>query len=176
MRPLALGLLAALAGCAPRAVLPLAAAGTPLVATPLPEIPLEVAAAAIAVPDPLPVDGARVAWSGVDPALALAVASATAPWAEAHRGSPKVASGGGWRLAVELTRAVVQRRRGPRTLVSLEARATLRGRGDGVFRAQTNALCRAAAPVEADAAAPVMQACMQSLGRQLAAWLAAVEP
>jgi hypothetical protein len=168
---LALSLLAA-SGCgATRRVALLTTAGIPVTSTPSGAIPLEVVTRGTAVPDPLPVHGSSVAYSDLEAALGLAVSSAGVPWAQAHRDRRP----DGWQLFVEITRAEADERDG-RLIMSLDVRATLRGRGGNVYLAQTSARCRQSGLVEAADGGPVVYACMTRLGRDLTSWLSAVQP
>jgi hypothetical protein len=54
------------------------------------------------------------------------------------------------------------------------ARATLKTRAN-VYLAQTQVHCRQAALVDPTEAAPVFYACLNDLGRELAAWLGGVQ-
>jgi hypothetical protein len=106
-------------GCAEtRSVALLSTAGVPVTATPSGDIPLEVVTRGTAVADPLPVRGTSIAYSDVEAALGLAVSTAGAYWAAAHRTS----RADGFQLLVELTRAEAEQR-GDRLVVSLDARA-----------------------------------------------------
>jgi hypothetical protein len=170
----------ALAGCAPPTLVPVVRTlGMPATPTPTGAVPLEVVTRATGVPDPLPVAGARAAFSELDAALGHAVSSAAVPWAEGHRGaadSAEAAAGdGGWRLLVELVHAEAEERDG-RLKVQLAVRATLRRRVGNVYVAQTQALCREAALARAEEGVPVVDACVVHLGRDLAGWLGGVVP
>jgi len=127
-----------------------------------------VATRATAVPDPLPVAGARVAYAEVETALGHAVASAAVPWAT---GRPIDAEP--LRLLVELTDARAEQR-GDRLAVAFAARGTLRRRRDLGYLAQAVVHCRQAALVPPDRGAEVIDACLVQLGRDLAGWLGAV--
>ena len=61
-------------------------------------------------------------------------------------------------------------------IVTLATRATLRTREGRAYLAQTQASCREAGMVPAERGAPVIFACMERVGRDLAGWLARVEP
>src|ERR1700722_16805995 len=110
----------------------LSAAGIPVTSTPTGAIPLEVVTRGTAVPDPLPVRGTSVVYGDLEAALGLAVSSAGVPWAQAHVATRP----DGWQLFVELTRAEAEER-DDRLIVTLDVRATLRGRGGNVYIAQT---------------------------------------
>lgn len=149
----------------------LSAAGIPVTSSPAGAIPLEVVTRGTAVPDPLPVRGTSVVYGDLEAALGLAVSSAGVPWAQAHR--EKRADG--WQLFVELTRAEAEEQH-ERLIVTLDVRATLRGRAGNVYLAQTSAHCRQAGLVEAASGGPVVYACMTRIGRDLTSWLSAVQP
>jgi len=148
----------------------LGAAGVPT--TPAITVPLEVVTQSTAVPDPLPVSGSDVAYGDVEGALGHAVASATVPWAQEHRGD---ATGrDGWQLFVEVTSANAQSD-GERVIFTMTVRATLRARAGNVYLAQSQASCRQGAVIPADRGAPVMYRCMMQVGHQLAGWLEGVD-
>jgi hypothetical protein len=168
---LGLAMTAALVACGTERVALLSAAGVPVTATPVGSVPLEVVTRGTAVPDPMPVRGSSVAYGDVEAALGLAISSAGVPWAEAHRAKRPE----GWQLFVELTRAEADESQG-RLIVTLDVRATLRARAGNAFIAQTQAHCRQAGLVEPSEGGPVVFACMSRVGRDLTAWLAAVEP
>jgi hypothetical protein len=166
-----LALSASVSGCGTQRVALLSTAGIPVTATPVGGVPLEVVTSGPAVPDPLHVRGASVAYGDVEAALGLAISSAGVPWAEAHRAKRP----DGWQLFVELTRAEAEESHG-RLIVTLDVRATLRGRAGNAYLAQTQAHCRQAGLVEAADGGPVVYACMSRVGRDLTAWLGAVQP
>ena len=157
-------------------ILPLVhTAGAPVVATPLPSIPLEIVSRSTAVPDPLPVRGSNVAYAELEAALGTAVATATAPWSEAHRDHPGGRQEGGWSLLVELTGADAQLDGAGRLVVGLDARATLRTRRGNDYLAQTQLACREGGLIfTGDRGAPVVYRCVARIGRELAGWLDAV--
>jgi hypothetical protein len=168
---IALAMAASLVACGTQRVALLSTAGIPVTATPAGGVPLEVVTRGAAVPDPMPVRGSSVSYGDVEAALGLAVSSAGVPWAEAHRAKRPE----GWQLVVDLTRAEAEERHG-RLIVTLDVRATLRARAGNVYIAQTQAHCRQAGVVEAADGGQVVYACMSRVGRDLTAWLAAVEP
>jgi hypothetical protein len=149
----------------------LSAAGIPVTSTPIGAVPLEVVTRATAIPDPLPVRGSSVAYSDIEAALGLAVSSAGVPWAEAHRDKRP----DGWQLFVEITRAEAEEDAG-RLRVTIDVRATLRGRAGNVYLAQTSANCRQTGLTDAESGGAVVYACMTRLGRDLTSWLSAVQP
>jgi hypothetical protein len=173
------GAIASLGLCAcsePPSILPLVhASGAPLVATPSPSIPLEIVSRSTAVPDPLPVRGSNVAFAELEAALGAAVATATAPWSEAHREHAATREVGGWAVLVELTGADAQLDGGGRLVVGLDARATLRTRRGNDYLGQTQLACREGGLVfTANRGAPVVYRCVARIGRELAGWLDAV--
>ena len=149
--------------------------GAPVVATPSPSIPLEIVSRSTAVPDPLPVRGSNLAYAELEAALGAAVATATAPWSEAHRDHAGAREGGGWAVLVELTGADAQLDAAGRLVVGLDARATLRTRRGNDYLAQTQLACREGGLIfTADRGAPVVYRCVARIGRELAGWLDAV--
>jgi hypothetical protein len=124
-----------------------------------------------AVPDPLPVRGSGVVYGDVEAALGLAVSSATVSWAKEHQHDRP----DGWQLFVEMTRAEAEAS-GDRLIVTLDVRATLRGRSGMRYLAQTQAHCRQGGLVEPEKGGAVVYACMERIGRDLTSWLAAVQP
>ncbi len=159
-------------GCAPppRTIALLSTAGVPWTVTPRPEIPLEIVTRSTAIPDPLPVKGSHVSYSDVEDALGHAVASATVPWAEAHRSQRP----DGWQLFVELVQADAEYT-DHRLQVVLSARATLRTRVGRTYLAQTHAHCHQAGVVPPEDGAPVLYTCMARLSRDLAGWLGGLD-
>jgi hypothetical protein len=149
----------------------LSTAGVPLTSTPTGAIPLEVVTRGTAVPDPLPVRGSGVVYGDVEATLGMAVSSAGVPWAESHQKQRP----DGWQLFVELIHADAERD-GQRLIVTLDVRATLRGRAGMLYLAQTQASCRQSGLVAPEEGGPVVYACMQRIGRDLTSWLAAVQP
>jgi hypothetical protein len=134
-------------------------------------IPLEVVTRGTGVPDPILVKGSSVVYGDTEAALGLAVSSACVPWAEQHRAQRP----DGWQLFVELIQADAEAK-DDRLIVSLGVRATLRTRAGNRYLAQTQASCRQAGLVSPESGGPVVYACMSRVGRDLAGWLAGVEP
>jgi hypothetical protein len=122
------------------------------------------------VPDPLPVRGSDIVYGDVEAALGIAVSTATAPWADAHR-EHDVATHGGWTVLVEVIGADAELEPGGRVVVGIEARATLRTRNGNVYLGQTQLGCREGGLVSADRGAPIVYRCMMRVGRDLAGWL-----
>src|SRR6185312_9741746 len=144
-------LTASLSGCAAtHHVGLLSTAGIPLTSTPTGAIPLEVVTRGTAVPDPLPVRGSGVVYGDVEATLGMAVSSAGVPWAEAHQKMRP----DGWQLFVELIRADAERD-GQRLIITLDVRATLRGRAGMQYLAQTQASCRQSGLVDPEKGGPV---------------------
>jgi len=148
----------------------LASAGVPL--TQPTTVPLRVVTRSTAVDDPLPMRGSSVAYGDIEAALGHAIASATVPWADAHRSHPS--SKDGWQLNVEIINddAAYDDRR---VIFSVAVRATLRMRAGNVYLAQTQASCRQGGIAEPDRGAPIMYRCMMEIGRDLAGWLDGVD-
>jgi hypothetical protein len=65
---------------------------------------------------------------------------------------------------------------GDRLMVTLDVRATLRGRSGMRYIGQTQAHCRQAGLVQPEKGGAVVYACMERIGRDLTSWLAAVQP
>jgi hypothetical protein len=173
MRVLVLGgLLVVAAGCGgSREVVPLlSAAGIPLAQAIT--VPLEVVTRSTAVQDPLPVRGSDVSYADVEAALGHAVASATVPWAEAHR--DRRAGAEGWQLFVEIINADAEYDDG-RVIFSVSVRATLRARAGNVYLAQTQANCRQGGIAAPEKGAPVMYRCLMEVGHHLEGWLGGVD-
>ena len=149
----------------------LSAAGIPVTLTPNNAVPLEVVTRGTGVPDPLPVKGSRFVYADLEAGMSHAVATACVPWADAHRDR----NPDGYQLFVELIKAEASHS-DDRSVVTLGVRATLRTRARTKYLAQTQAYCRDAALVPAGDAAPVIYSCMTRIGRDLAAWLGAIQP
>jgi hypothetical protein len=137
--------------------------GAPIGTSAAPSDPsFEVVARTAGVKDPLPVKGADVTYSNLEPALANAVIRNVRP---RH----------GATLTVELISADAHYTNS-RLAVSIVARATLRAREGNAFIAQTQVICRDSAVVDAERGAPVVWSCMTRLGRDLGGWLDGVQP
>jgi hypothetical protein len=147
----------------------LSAAGIPL--TEPTTVPLRVVTRSTAVHDPLRMRGSDLLYGDVEAALGHAIASATVPWANAHRGDATATDG--WQLFVEVTNDDAWYEDG-RVLFSVGVRATLRGRAGNVYLAQTQASCRQGGIVPPNKGAPIMYRCMMEIGRDLAGWLEGV--
>jgi hypothetical protein len=164
----------AAAGCgglAPPRIIPLLrTAGAPLTPTPPNGTPLEVVSRGTAVPDPLPVRGSDIVYGDLESALGIAVSSAAAPWADAHRTHP-VARLGGWTVLVEVIGADAELENGGRVVVGLDVRVTLRTRNGNAYLGQTQLGCHEGGLRSADEGAPVIYRCMTRIGRDLAGWL-----
>lgn len=165
--------LVATAGCGgvPQIVPLLRTSGPPIVSPLADTTPLEVVSRSDGVPDPLPVRGSEIVYGDLESALGIAVSTATAPWAAAHRDHP-VAKNGGWSVLVEITAADALLEPGGRLVVNLGVRATLRTRSGNAYLGQTQSGCREGGLVSPDQGAPVVYRCMTRLGRELAGWLA----
>ena len=121
--------------------------------------------------DPLRMRGGGVLYGDVEAALGHAIASATVPWADAHREAAN--STDGWQLFVEITNDDAWYEDG-RVVFSVGVRATLRGRAGNVYLAQTQASCRQGGIVPPNQGAPIMYRCMMEIGRDLSGWLEGV--
>lgn len=158
-------------GIAPPRIVPLLrTSGAPLTQTPPNGTPLEVVSRGTAVPDPLPVRGSDIVYGDLESALGIAVSSATAPWADAHRVHP-VARQGGWTVLVEVIGADAELENGGRVVVGLDVRVTLRTRNGNTYLGQTQLGCHEGGLRSADEGAPVIYRCMTRIGRDLAGWL-----
>jgi hypothetical protein len=167
MRAAFLALACLAGGCASSLVPLLDNGGVPVTLTPPRDVPLEVITHKnSSVADPLPVRGARIAFGDVEVSLGHAIASATVPWAEAHRAQRP----DGWQLQVDLVQADASTR-GDAITVVLGVRATLRTRVGNRYIAQTQAHCKRTASVDPKGAAPVVFDCMARVGRELGGWL-----
>jgi hypothetical protein len=136
---------------------------------------LEVVTIGTAVRDPLPVRGSDVVYADLESALGAALASATSPWAVAHRGDA-TATRGGWTVLVEIAKADAELESGGRVVVGMDARATLRARRGNVYLGQTQIGCREGGLVEASGGSPVIRRCIVDMARELAGWLAGGVP
>lgn len=161
-----------LLGCAPPPTLSLLhSAGAPLTATPAEGIPLEVVTRSTGIKDPMTVRNGHYAYGDIENAVGLALSTAAAPWAEKHvKQRPE-----GWQLQAELVQADAEYD-DDRLVVTLGVRLTLRTRNDHRFLAQSQAGCRQSALVQPKDGAAVVYSCMTRMGRDVASWLALVEP
>ncbi len=125
MRRLACATLLVCAGCAPT-LIPLGTA-VPVTSTAPRAIPLEIVTRSSA-PDPLPLEGGRARYADLEVSLGHAVSTAAVAWADAHRGERP----DGWQLLVELAQARAERSFDGFITVTLDVRATLRGKKLGV--------------------------------------------
>jgi hypothetical protein len=148
----------------------LQSAGIPYTETPSRDTPLEVVTRSTAVRDPLPVEGADMAYSDIEAALGFAVASATSSWASQHvHQHPE-----GWQLFVEFTAADAKYVDG-RLIVAIVARATLRTRVGHVYLAQTQTACSQGGVIPVERGGTVVYACMMRIGRDLTDWLGGID-
>ena len=139
----------------------------PVTRTPSSNVPLEVITRKnSSVLDPLPVRGARIEFGDLEASLGHAVASATVPWAEAHRHLRP----DGWQLEIDLIQAAADAK-GDRVTVSFGVRATLRTRVGNRYIAQTQTHCTRSGAALPGEAAPLVFDCLASVGRQLGGWL-----
>jgi len=176
LRPIVplLSLAVVLAGCGPaHTVSLLHAAGAPITMTPSEAIPLEIVTRSTGVKDPLEVKGSSVSYGDVETTIGTAVSSAAAPWAEKHREKRPE----GWQLLVEVIESTATYS-GGRLITTLGVRLTLNTRLDHRYLAQSQASCRNASLVNEPASdgAPVLYGCMARMGRDIASWLASVDP
>jgi hypothetical protein len=175
LRPCASGtlLVCLLSGCGSTSnTIPLLhAAGAPVTLTPTKAVPLEVVTRSTGVPDPMPVAGSSTSYAELETALGIAVSTAAAPWADDH----KSARPGGWQLTVDVTRAEASYSAG-RLFVTINARATLRGRQSHEYLAQSLVACEQAGLVPENEGSEVIYSCMSRVGRDIAGWLGSVEP
>ena len=163
----------ATAGCGaatPKIVPLLQTSGAPITSTPSSATPLEVVSRGTAVPDPLPVRGSDIVYGDLEGALGIAVTTAVAPWAAAHRQFP-IAKKGGWTVLVEVISADAQLESGGRVLVGMDVRATLRTRNGNIYLGQTQLGCHEGGLRSANDGAPIVYRCMTRIGRDLAGWL-----
>jgi hypothetical protein len=135
-------------------------------------VPLRVVTRSTAVQDPLPLAGYNVSYGDIEAALGHAIASATTPWADAHRAEGTTTDG--WELFVEITNADAGYE-DARVVFSLGVRATLRERAGNVYLAQTQATCRQGGLAGPDQGGPIMYKCMTEIGRDLGGWLDGVD-
>lgn len=156
---------------APKTVQLLVSAGIPYTETPPEGTPLEVVTRSTAVRDPLPVDGAEIAYGDMEAALGFAISSATVPWASTHKAQRPE----GWQLFVEIVQAEAQYTAEHRLVVTFGVRATLRTRTGHFYLAQTHAACRQGGVIEVERGGTVVYACMMRIGRDLADWLGGIE-
>ena len=135
---------------------------------------LEIVSGATTVPDPLPVRGSDVAYSGLERALGASLAWATAPWAEAREADP--ARNKPLSLVVDVTHADARLEGGGRLLVEVDVRATLRTRSGNVYLGQTQAGCSEGDLASPDQGAHIIVRCLATVGHDLAGWLAGGVP
>lgn len=167
MRIGVLAVACSLSGCASSLVPLLDNGGVPVTLTPSRDIPLEIITHKnSSVADPLPVRGTHIEFGDVEAALGHAVASATVPWAEAHRAIRP----DGWQLQVDLISADAEAS-GESITIALGVRATLRTRVGNRYIAQTQAHCKRTGAVDPRGAAPIVFDCMARVGRELGGWL-----
>jgi hypothetical protein len=140
------------------------------VRTPLPGgTQLEVVSANVGAADPLPVSGARWAFSRVVPAVGDAISAVCSSWAERHRNERK----GGWQMQVDLIRSQAERHDGLLT-VELETRVTLRTKSGRVYLGQTRGYCKTEGAL--GSAAEVGTRCLERMAQDLSGWLDSIQP
>jgi len=176
LRPIVplLSLAALVVACGPANTISLLHAhGAPITMTPSEAVPLEIVTRSTGVKDPLEVQGAAVSYGDVETTIGTAVSSAAAPWAEKHRDKRPE----GWQLLVEVIESTATYS-GGRLITTLGVRLTLNTRMDHRYLAQSQASCRNASlvPEPATDGAPVLYGCMARMGRDIASWLASIDP
>ncbi|MGO9287213.1 MAG: hypothetical protein ACLQIJ_00425 [Polyangia bacterium] len=130
---------------------------------------LEVVPVNAGAADPLPVSGARLAFSQVVPAVGDSISAACAHWAERHRNDRK----GGWQMQVDLIRSQADRHDGLLT-VELETRVTLRTKSGRMHLGQTRGYCKTEGAL--DSPAKVGTQCLERMAQDLSGWLDSVQP
>lgn len=155
-------LVAGLAGCG-AALVPVVPGGPDTgSAQPKADPTFEIIARSKGVKDPLPVNGANVAYADLERALSQAIIRSVRPRHEST-------------LTVELVSAEASYDR-ERVAISFVARATLKRHEGNAFVGQTQLVCRDAALVEPAAGSTVVWSCMVQLGRDLGGWLDGIAP
>jgi hypothetical protein len=159
-----------LCGCAARQLVPVGVPDSPGL-----EVahrgPLRVVVHADENVDPLPLRGGSLALTGVRESLSQVVAAAAADWARRHASDRP----GGWTLRLDLLESRAEAS-SDRVTVELAARATLSASVGPIALGQTHAWCWQEAGTGAEEAASCVQACMESMARDLAGWLGGVPP
>ncbi len=159
-------------------LLPGCLAGTmPLLPEPTPQamrtdVPLDVVTKLAGAQDPLPVKGSFWQFSELEHAVARAVLTGAAPWAEAHRAERER----GWQIQAELIKSDAEVGSG-QVRTSLGVRATLRAVVGQVFLSQTQVFCATAGAAKTEAEArDVLWRCISGLSRNITGWLDGVQP
>ena len=136
---------------------------------PLPGGDIEVVPVNAGAADPLPVSGARLAFSQVVPAVGDSISAACAHWAERHRNDRR----GGWQMQVDLIRSQAERHGGLLT-VELETRVTLRTKSGRMHLGQTRGYCKSEGAL--DSPAKVGTQCLERMAQDLSGWLDSIQP
>jgi hypothetical protein len=124
---------------------------------------LEVVTQSSEASDPLPVEGAGVAYGDLEASLRHAVLAAAAPWAAES-----------WRVSLDIISAEAQHAE-RRLQVSIGVRATLRAKNGNGYLGQTEVACRDSATVPADRGQEVFRSCLMQLAGAVSGWLGSVE-
>jgi hypothetical protein len=132
---------------------------------------LEVVASTAGAPDPLPVQGARLAYSGVALAAGRLVSAAAGPWAARHAAERPQ----GWQLRLELVSAEAEARNG-RLTVEIEARVTMRATAGELHLGQTRGYCKETDDLAGGDGSSVVYRCLDRLSRDVAGWLEGLNP
>ncbi len=170
MRPrlLALALLS-LPACVPH-VLPLLPEPAPVAVRA--DLPLDVVTKLAGAQDPLQIKGTSWQFSELEHAVARAVTTAAAPWAEAHRADRP----GGWQIQVDLIKSDAEWVDG-HARTSLGVRATLRAVTGRVYIGQNQMFCSTAGLAKSEQETrDVLWRCISGLGRSVTGWLDGVTP
>jgi hypothetical protein len=130
---------------------------------------LEVVSVNAGAADPLPVSGARLAFSQVVPAVGDSISAACSHWADRHRNERK----GGWQMQVDLIRSQAERHDGLLT-VELETRVTLRTKSGRIHLGQTRGYCKTEGAL--DSPAKVGTRCLERMAQDLSGWLESIQP
>jgi hypothetical protein len=132
---------------------------------------LEVVASTAGAPDPLPVSGAHLAYSGVALAAGRLVAAAAAPWAARHVAERPQ----GWQIRLELVRAEAEAHDGELT-VEIDARVTMHATAGEIHLGQTHGYCKETGELAGGDGSSVVYRCLDRLSRDVAGWLEGLNP
>jgi hypothetical protein len=120
--------------------------------------------------DPLPVDGARYAFSNLTTTMTEMMAAAARPWAARHAKKRRA----GWQLTIDLVDAQAELRGGV-LRAEIEIRATLLSRDGLVALGQSQRHCTVTG-VDSHDPPSVVYRCLEQLARDLAGWLETAHP
>jgi hypothetical protein len=120
--------------------------------------------------DPLPVDGARYAFSNLTTTMTEVMAAAARPWAARHAKKRRA----GWQMTIDLVDAQAELRGGV-LRAEIEIRATLLSRDGLVALGQSQRHCTVTGVDSHDPPAVVYR-CLEQLARDLAGWLETAHP